>query len=497
MKNYFFKIYKNNYWRWFFLAFVLEVGSFAAYLNNGLMNILSGTLVLLFIYLCIKDLKWGMLVIFMELILGVYGYLYTFDVYGFILPLRYVFFIIWLAIWLVKIVNDEREKFFSAWRRQRSFVFGILFLIFSGIFLGILNNNSYANIFFDSNAWFYWIYLLPFSMYTLPRKQIWPLFVSAVSWIAFKTVVYEYIFAHKFDSLQWWLYHWQRDFRLLEITPITGSLSRVFSQSQIFLIIIFILVVFYLFYKRKNINYSWIVFGSVYLAAIFISYSRSFWLGISAGLVIWIFMHFIKKYYLVYPFDWRRHLAQPLIVFCLGIGLVFAVLNFPYPERIKTSINSVFSARFSGGLEEPAANARINMLKPLFDGIKTHWFLGSGFGTTITYNSTDPRILSATPGQSGLFTTYAFEWGYFDIWLKVGVLGLVIYLTVLLKFLYSLLRDAFMKKSWFLIGLGISFVALFILNTTTPYLNHPLGIGYVLLILSLQKSYQNYDGDFF
>src|SRR5690606_26879171 len=59
--------------------------------------------------------------------------------------------------------------------------------------------------------------------------------------------------------------------------------------------------------------------------------------------------------------------------------------------------------------------------------------LGSGYGTTVTYETSDPRLLS-TIGSS--YTTYAFEWGYHDIWLKIGVVGASVYAW----FLYSLLR---------------------------------------------------------
>ena len=56
-------------------------------------------------------------------------------------------------------------------------------------------------------------------------------------------------------------------------------------------------------------------------------------------------------------------------------------------------------------------------------------FFGQGYGATVTYLSQDPRVLENNP--SGLYTTYAFEWGYLDIWLKLGIGGIIAYLLLL------------------------------------------------------------------
>jgi UDP-N-acetylmuramoyl-L-alanyl-D-glutamate--2,6-diaminopimelate ligase len=48
------------------------------------------------------------------------------------------------------------------------------------------------------------------------------------------------------------------------------------------------------------------------------------------------------------------------------------------------------------------------LLPILFDGVKRHPVLGSGFGATVTYKSSDPRVVAAT---GGVYTNYAFEPG--------------------------------------------------------------------------------------
>jgi len=120
-------------------------------------------------------------------------------------------------------------------------------------------------------------------------------------------------------------------------------------------------------------------------------------------------------------------------------------------------------------------------LPKLWQEISQAPILGKGFGTTVVYQSSDPRFLEQS--ADGLYETYAFEWAWLDLWLKLGILGVLIYLWFLIK----LIRDALSLKQ---IGVVLCLVALAMVNVFTPYLNHPLGLGALMLIatwLSGQK----------
>jgi len=100
--------------------------------------------------------------------------------------------------------------------------------------------------------------------------------------------------------------------------------------------------------------------------------------------------------------------------------------------------------------------------------ISTHPIIGQGFGTEVKFFSTDPRI-------NGWRQTTAFELGYLDLWLDLGLVGLGLvgwWLIVLVKKLWST------KWSWWWIP---SIAGLLVINLTTPYLNHPLGLGWLML----------------
>jgi O-antigen ligase len=109
--------------------------------------------------------------------------------------------------------------------------------------------------------------------------------------------------------------------------------------------------------------------------------------------------------------------------------------------------------------------------------------LGSGFGTTVTYMSSDPRIVSTT---GGTYTTAAFEWNYHDILVKMGLLGLLAYGYLLYAIFLVLWRSDERERRW----LVPAFFALLMLNVVSPFLNHPLGIGYLALLLALAEKKQ-------
>ena len=86
--------------------------------------------------------------------------------------------------------------------------------------------------------------------------------------------------------------------------------------------------------------------------------------------------------------------------------------------------------------------------------------------------SNDPRIRAEFP--DGRYTTSAFEWGYLDIWLKIGLLGLLAYLILIVKIARESLKAGLLGEILF-----IALTALVITHTFSPYLNHPLGIGFI------------------
>ena len=204
------------------------------------------------------------------------------------------------------------------------------------------------------------------------------------------------------------------------------------------------------------------------------SLSRSFWLGLIVGGIFAFIM--LLVYYKV---NLKTVLSLGLkiaLIALLEIGILFGI------GSLGGGFADAVSSRGGNPATEAAGGARLLLLPQLWKGITEFPILGAGFGKEITYKSFLPdRIKPENP--DGEITSYAFEWGYLDIALKIGAVGLIIYLLFILQIF---------KSGWgkaHTLGFLSALVALLALNITTPYLNHPLGIGYLILAAVVFKTH--------
>ena len=256
--------------------------------------------------------------------------------------------------------------------------------------------------------------------------------------------------------------------------------SRIFFQSHIYAVLGFFamlpLVGDKLVYKKEALKENAKLLGLIasLVALIIISFSRSFWVGGAAALLIYFLgLLFIFKEKIKYLF------ARSLVVvsiFLIAISIITLLVKIPMGGgKGGVDISSVLGERTTN-LSESAVGSRWNLIKPLWQAIEVNPLIGSGFGKTVTYKTLDPRALETN--LTNEYKTYAFEWGYLDIWLKLGLFGLLAYLVLIWK----ILADGWKHKDDKLfLGSLFGIIALGIIHFFTPYLNHPLGIGYLIL----------------
>ena len=158
--------------------------------------------------------------------------------------------------------------------------------------------------------------------------------------------------------------------------------------------------------------------------------------------------------------------------------LIVIIVKFPYPDPEAGLSAAALAARLDLNSNEAALASRWSLLPNLWQAIKQAPITGQGFGATVGYYSQDPRILAQHP--DGWYTSYAFEWAYLDTWLKLGFLGLLAYLGWLFYLFFRLWQQGQAPDGEKYRALAISLLFLMIVNIFTPYLNHPLGLGFLL-----------------
>ncbi|MBM3205133.1 hypothetical protein FJZ48_04130 [Candidatus Uhrbacteria bacterium] len=456
---------KKEFWWWMLGILALEVLSlfFMSSKDTGFFISMILSVVLFFVTVHRPVLG-----------LGILGVEYLIGSFGHLLPaLRFWFFIAFILGWFVWAIKNTTWKNWNGYLSGRKKYFVLAVLCIYTFLMGWFRQNG-EFLFVDANAWMVWFLLLPIidiaAHHSKYVNRLMAPVLAGLVWLGMKTAVTFYLFSHQLSHLHGWFYVWIRDTRIGEITKITDHAYRIFFQSHIYFIVALLFVLSYFLLHRSSIrtNKGLVWFGSLLGATTFISLSRSLWLGLGAAILLLV--------------AWSRRLVPVILV---GVGsfiIVFALTILP-PESDPRAMIDMVHARSSSA--EPAALSRWQLLPILWEKIKERPIVGSGFGATVSYKSFDPRFAS-TGGQ---VTTYAFEWGWMDLWIKFGIAGIVTMLWLLISLGYRLWRST--HPEWIRVA-GIASIAAFIvIHMFTPYLNHPLGIFALILGEGLIMSSKN------
>jgi len=475
----------------------LELLSFFSWALPGFGNIAFLVILILVLVISLQDLRYGVAIAFAELIIGSHGYLFSLNIEGLAISIRMGIFIILLTVGLLEVYKKRR---LAVWRSAFFVPLVVLaIMVVWSVIYGTMQGNGFSNVFFDVNSFLFFLIAIPLWQ-AVKNKEDWMLLIrvgiAAVIASIMKVLFVLYVFSHEF----WWMmpetYRWVRDLRIGEITLIQEPFYRIFFQSQIYTIFAFFIVLIIVagYFQKEKIKQViknkkfWrdFIFASLLFSSILISFSRSNWVGIIIAALAFPIVYWISTSTI-----WKKIFSTYLswFVLCLvSMGIVTTVVLFPFPKPSgEFNAGSLLSKRALTFKGEAGVSSRWQLLPPLWGEIKENPVLGAGFGEEVTYVTKDPRILAQNP--TGEYTTFVFEWGYLDLWLKLGLVGLFVYAY----FIFAIIRQSISvlrvyKKEGvsdthvaMMQGLLLGGVALLATQTFSPYLNHPLGIGFLLL----------------
>lgn len=478
------------------ILILVEALSYSSYAIPPIGWVALGVSALATLILSLRNITWGLFIVIAEWIIGSQGYIFSMTIDNTAISLRIVLWIIVMAVWFAKeLVGLIQKK--DSFKKYQTLPYakqlGVLTLVLAlGAIVALMNDNDFSTFFIEGKRWIYILILLPLlTSFTTKDdfKKLSVVVAAAVAVLCLKAFILIYIFSHIFIPLVYDVYGWMRFNLLGEITRLPSGFSRVFMQSQIFLLPIVFAAFGYLLrrlYKENKVaewgKMSYAGLAAVCFAIIVSSLSRSFWLGLAVGVAITLAL-----YIRIHKPTFKKSLQTVgigIIVSLISALLLFVVIKFPYPPSTAQFDSSLLTDRTNP--QEAGAASRWSLLPVMWKTIGASPWWGHGFGKTITYYTSDPRVTSTT--VDGRYTTYAFEWGWLDIWLKLGLLGVLAYLWLLI----SILRDGYqICKEKALLGNTIIFsiVAIAVVHFFTPYLNHPLGFGYLGLVMILAKKY--------
>ncbi len=437
-------------------------------------------------FLAWRDFKLFLLLELGELFIGSKGYLFFTEAGGAKLSLRIAWWLVALAVWLSRALigwfkgkrvreNPSLAFFYSSFFKYY-LILGLAILW--GLAVGWIRGVSFDNMFFDVNGWLFFALIFPlyaqFYRNDYAKVILRELLVAATIWLSLKTIGLFFIFSQRINFLNSHLYRWAADTGTAEITAGKGNFYRIFFQSHIYVLFAWLAGAFYVATNRISCSFWRLVSVlALFSSAVLISFSRSNWVGLFAAAV---FLAVI----LAGKLGWKRLLVRSLIIGGAGILavlLIMGIMVLPWPRGQGSSVaaTEAIKERVSYQKEESAISSRRALWNALIRQPLIFWLGGAGFGATVTYRSSDPRVLSHSP--DGLYTTYAFEWGWLDIWFKLGIGGLLGYLVLLVYLAKTVWQES---QEWAVVGVA-SLLCLAVVNFFSPYLNHPLGIGFLLV----------------
>jgi len=513
----------SNIKLWLIISFIFlfEIFSFFGFLLPDFRNAAFFIIVFFVLAISVAKLEYGVWILLTELFIGSKGYLFYYELDGFKISIRIVLWLIVVGVWIAHVIklyeNHHRIpgvfkkklsiKFLTSNKKQNKsrfsdslnffkskffpYYLALFIFILWGAINGFLNKNSFNNIFFDINGWLYFLLIFPIYSALFTKKEkgnnkniliLYKIFWASIIWLSVKTFFLLFIFSHNLTSIISEVYKWVRVTGVGEITKMDDSFYRIFFQSHIYVLIgFFTLLALTISQKPRILNFKLLAAICSLLSVILISFSRSFWVGLMFGL--FLFYCFILWQYGCKKL--MRAIGLLFLIFIISSSIIFGIVKFPYPDPFGNfNAAQIFSERATTISGEAAISSRWALLPKLNEQILKNPFLGQGFGTTVTYITSDPRVLESN--ATGEYTAYAFEWGWLDILLKIGLFGLLAYLFLIGKILKSCFQ--YLKNSEntsqknMILGLLIGLAVLSCVNIFTPYLNHPLGIGYLILV---------------
>ena len=467
----------------FLLIILLELLSFFGWVFPSFGNIAMLALLAIAAVVTLVDLRAGVALTIAELAIGSHGYLLAYLHHGLAVSIRIGLFLVVTSIAFMRAVQQRQLRIWSS--PFRWYFVTLLAAVIAAAVRGAMVGNGFANVFFDANAFLFFGMVV--SLWQAIKTSDDVVYLARYAFIAVcastaKVLLLTYMFSHAL----WWAlpetYRWVRDTRIGELTQVTDTFFRVFFQSQIYAVMaIFIVLAFAIWRWKEQSWRATLGVLALLMASTLVSLSRSNWLGMVVafatlpGLLYWARLP-VKTWFV------RAILAMSGATI-LALAIVAALILVPFPPNNGQFSAGLFGSRALTFDEEAGVGSRWALIGPLWTAIKATPFIGQGFGKEVTYKTQDPRLLAQNP--TGEYTTFIFEWGYHDLWLKLGLIGLAAYIALIGIILYHALcylrTSVLLWPKVLVLGMTLSFIALLVTHTTSPYLNHPLGISYLLV----------------
>lgn len=415
--------------------------------------------------------------IFIEFVLGGLGHILN-------LPIRKGLFAVGILFSLYMIFR-ERIKI------EKRFLIPIIVVciyIAYGSIIGLINGNSFGDIFSDVNSFLGVLYILLLIVYVRGKSEniskILNIFVNCATIVAVITIAL-FVISRIYLPNDLHIIAIYNDlntklqYGLISGLVLSNNYARVYLYNGIFMQLAVAIIFIKLFNKEKNI------FGilklAILLIGIYVSNTRGFWLG-TIGVVFLSFAYYlwrVKKYKLTI----KNVLIAIIPLILVAIILPKTIVSVSPEQNLPQSSGSIKDRVESiTDFENDESNkVRAIQLRFLVDKIKEKPVLGWGFGSHIYEYPQYMQDNGLQPVSSSSFELY-----YIELLFKTGVIGVLIFFGYLIynfvKLLIILFKKGLKQKDeQMLVGWTIGTMSILASSITNPYIAG-LSVFFVLVM---------------
>lgn len=415
--------------------------------------------------------------IFIEFVLGGLGHILN-------LPIRKGLFAVGILFSLYMIFR-ERIKI------EKRFLIPIIVVciyIAYGSIIGLINGNSFGDIFSDVNSFLGVLYILLLIVYVRGKSEniskILNIFVNCATIVAVITIAL-FVISRIYLPNDLHIIAIYNDlntklqYGLISGLVLSNNYARVYLYNGIFMQLAVAIMFIKLFNKEKNI------FGilklAILLIGIYVSNTRGFWLG-TIGVVLLSFAYYlwrVKKYKLTI----KNVLIAIIPLILVAIILPKTIVSVSPEQNLPQSSGSIKDRVESiTDFENDESNkVRAIQLRFLVDKIKEKPVLGWGFGSHIYEYPQYMQDNGLQPVSSSSFELY-----YVELLFKTGVIGVLIFFGYLIynfvKLLIILFKKGLKQKDeQMLVGWTIGTMSILASSITNPYIAG-LSVFFVLVM---------------
>lgn len=464
-----------------FLVYGFFVFQFLSLLGRNwpeLGGIVFWFLIILVAGLTFCRLEYGLLFLLFEFLAGHEGHCFS----GGGVSLRLALFLVVMAIWLGRKISNSNFKNF---RFQKiislpSTPLSFAFLAFLLIVLFSLARGCWQNNYFLARGDFinyaYLFLIFPLSEVigkNFFQKKGQQIIEAGVIGISFLTIIILFLFASNLVSVHDQFYWWWRQTIFGKATLAGNNFFRIVSSAHLLILPLFLVFLSFLIQPQTR-KKKFIFLALLSSLVLVINFSRAYFLGIFFGLIFLRAGVRFKKSLLFFL------LIVLILIFEFGL-INFLINQNPNVGYLRARMKSIAAPE-----EELSARTRLNILPSLLTKIKANPFFGEGLGSTVSY---------INPLTQKKDLTNHIDWGYLEIWLENGFLGLALYGFLLFlilvqsrKLFFQVQQNLFSQR--LLVGLRAGLIALMVATLTGPYLFHTLGILYLIAVIVIHNYYE-------